>query len=57
MRANDVEIAPGEGAQWESVASLSVLMKQVLVIHSRLTRNVDRRRLARSAAQTAGTTR
>ncbi len=33
-------------AKWESVASLSVLMKQVPVIHARLTRGVDRRRLA-----------
>jgi hypothetical protein len=53
-RAQAGEDAAGDGAQWESVASLSVLMKQVPVIHSRLTRNVDRRRLARSAGQTAG---
>jgi cytochrome c556 len=41
-------------AKWESVASLSVLMKQVPVIHARLTRGVDRRRLARQAEKSAG---
>ncbi len=53
-RAQRGEVVAGDGAKWESVASLSVLMKQVPVIHARLTRGVDRRRLARNAAQTAG---
>lgn len=53
-RAQGGEVDAASGVQWESVASLSVLMKQVPVIHARLTRGVDHRRLARSAAQTAG---
>ncbi len=53
-RAQGGEIDLDASAKWESVASLSVLMKQVPVIHARLNRGVDRRRLARQAAQSAG---
>ncbi|MEX2111569.1 MAG: hypothetical protein WD845_00190 [Pirellulales bacterium] len=53
-RAQAGHVDPAAGAKWEGVASLSVLMKQVPVIHSRLNRGVDRRRLARQATQSAG---
>jgi cytochrome c556 len=46
-RAGKVE--PGGLAQWEKVASLPALMKHVPLVHSRLQRGVDKRRLARSA--------
>jgi hypothetical protein len=40
--------------KWESVASLSALMKQVPLIHAGLKRGVEGNRLARQAAQSAG---
>ncbi len=46
------KVEPGAQPRWEKVASLPALMKQVPLIHSRLKRGVDKRRLARLAEQT-----
>ena len=45
------KVEPAGRPRWEKVASLPALMKQVPLIHSRLKRGVDKRRLARLAEQ------